>query len=46
MPEQDTDAELQAWQEVQAMDWHAIRREEEARHRCPSDVPPCPDCQR
>jgi hypothetical protein len=39
----DPDAELQAWHEANAEDAH--RQHLERRHRCPSNIPPCPVCQ-
>lgn len=41
----DPDAELTAWYEVQAADAHQAYLDEEANHRCPADMPPCPNCQ-
>ncbi len=40
----DPDSELTAWWEAQAADaWRAASCE--PRHRCPPDMPPCPECQ-
>jgi hypothetical protein len=41
----DADDELTAWQEVQAMDAVLLQREKNLNHRCPPDMPPCPECQ-
>lgn len=42
-PIYDVDAERDAWHDVQA---DTMRREElTTYHRCPIDMPPCPDCQ-
>lgn len=41
----DADDELTAWQEIQAMDAVLRAREERHNHRCPADMPPCPECQ-
>ena len=45
MKELDPDDELTAWYEVQAAGAHKRWLEEQERHRCPLDMPPCPECQ-
>lgn len=41
----DTDTELEMWWDVQAVQAARERSEEQRTHRCPPDMPPCPDCQ-
>ena len=41
----DVDAELDAWHDVQAVAAIKAHREESVRHRCPPDMPPCPECE-
>jgi len=41
----DPDAQLDAWYEVQGADAHAEYLREQRTHRCPSDMPPCPECE-
>lgn len=43
MSERDPDAERDAYHEAWAADM-AVREAEE-RHKCPPDMPPCPECQ-
>jgi len=40
----DADDELRAWQEIQAEDAYE-EFQNKSYHRCPSDIPPCPECQ-
>jgi hypothetical protein len=44
-PSFDVDAALDNWKEVQAMDAGLLQLEKAEFHRCPPDMPPCPDCQ-
>ncbi len=41
----DPDAQLDAWHEVQGAALHAADLREQKTHRCPSDMPPCPECE-
>lgn len=41
----DVDSELQAWQEVNAEADGLLQRSKNERHRCPMDMPPCPECE-
>jgi hypothetical protein len=42
--EADPDDELRAWYEIQA-EIAAKHAEDDLSHRCPSDMPPCPECE-
>lgn len=41
----DPDAELDAWWDAQVVAAMKARDHEQKHHRCPSNMPPCPDCQ-
>lgn len=44
-PEFDVDAELQAWHEAQGTPVLYQPEPHLRHHRCPVDMPPCPECQ-
>ena len=44
-PSYNVDSDLDAWHEIQALSFGKGVLAELKSHKCPSNMPPCPDCE-